>query len=406
MSPPRSRGPAAAFLAVVRSGAGAVALHPLRSATTAGCVAAIVLPWCVGQGISGGLRDEIEDAVRLGPDVHVTGTRFGRPAPIPAAAALRLRAVPGVTEVVPRVVGELRVGVRDEGAVVVGVPAGSVPGSLRVVEGRLFADGAPGEVVLGSEVAARLGAKSGDVLPPMHRNEAGERTLRVVGVFRSDGPLWQSHAILASLETAGSLFAERDAVTEFLVRCPANYREPVAAKIRAMESLGPAGAVPPIRPRASTRDDVEALLLRRALDRETLFQLPLVLAFALGVPLVLVASGVGLVERRREAGILRAVGWSQDALLLRALAESLLLALLGAAVAVLLSFAWLRLLDGAGIAPVLLPGADRVPAFRVPWRLAPETALVALAVSVAIVAAGTLPSTWRFATTPPAEAMR
>jgi ABC-type lipoprotein release transport system permease subunit len=303
-------------------------------------------------------------------------------------------------------VGELRVGARDEGAVVVGLPAASVPPALRVVEGRLFAERAAGEVVLGSEIAARLGVRPGDVLPPIGRNESGERTLRVVGVFRSDAPLWQAHAILASLETAGSLFAEGTAATEFLVRCPPGYREPVAAAIRSLESLGPPGALPPIRPRATTRDDVEALLLRRALDRETLFQLPLLLAFALGAPLVLVASGVGLVERRREAGILRAVGWSQDALLLRALVESLLLALLGAAAAVLLACAWLRLLDGAGIAPVLLPGADRIPAFRVPWRLAPETALTALAVSVAMVSAGTLFSTWRYATTPPAEAMR
>jgi len=386
-----------ALLGIARSGAGAAALHPLRSAVTVACVASIVLPWVVGTGISRGLREGIEAAVAAGPDLVVTGTRFGRPAPLPEEAADLVRAIPGVASVVPRVVGELRLGDRGESAVVVGVPASEVPATVRLVEGRLFAPGAPGEIVVGSGLAARLGIRVGAVLPPFYRNEAGERTSTVVGVFESDAPLRQAHLLLASIETARTFFAEGGASTDLLVRCPEAFREPVARRIRALET--PRLAV-------STRDDVEAALLRRALDRETLLQLPFVLAFALGIPLVLVTSGAGLVERRREAGLLRAVGWSADALLLRALVESALLAVAGASIAVLGAALWLGALDGAGIAPVLLPGADRVPGFRVPWRLGPEPALLGLAVCAVLVAAGTLHSTWRAASAPPAEAMR
>jgi ABC-type lipoprotein release transport system permease subunit len=270
----------------------------------------------------------------------------------------------------------------------------------------MFAPDAPGELVLGHELATRLGLAVGDVVPPFYRNEAGERVSRVVGIFRSDAPLWQAHTMVVSLETAWLLFAERGTVTSFLVRCSEAFREPLADRIRRLGSLSSEPGAAPLRPRVSTRDDVEALLTRRILDRETLFLLPLVVAFAVGIPLVVVTSGAGLVERRREAGLLRAIGWSPDALMLRSLAESAILAALGSAIAVLLAFLWLRVLGGAGIAPVVFPGAGRVPGFRVPWSLDAVPVLLALAVTVVLVAAGTLASTWRAATAQPAEAMR
>ena len=405
-SPGEARGAAAVFLGIARSGAGAIALHPLRSVVTIACVVALVLPYAVGTGISYGLRAELLEAVRLGPDLHVAGTRFGRPAPLPASAAGRIRAIPGVTDVVPRIVGELEIGSDNESAVVVGLPADHLPDTLRCVEGRLFAPGAVGELVVGSELAARLGLSVGDVVPPFYRNEAGERLTRVVGIFRSDAPLWQAHMLYVSLETARLLFSEREAVTALVVRCPETYREPVAEQIRRLGTLGAEGELPAVRPRVTTRDDVQALLLRRVFDRETLFLLPLILAFAVGIPIILVTSGAGLVERRREAGLLRAIGWSTDAVLLRCLVESALLAMIGGGLAVLFAFIWLRLGNGAGIAAVLFPGADRLPGFRVPWRLGAVPVLLALSISVVLVAAGSLFSTWRAAVAPSAEAMR
>ena len=148
------------------------------------------------------------------------------------------------------------------------------------------------------------------------------------------------------------------------------------------------------------------MLLRRVLDRETLFHLPFVVAFALGIGIVLVTSGAGLVERRRETGLLRAMGWSRDALLLRALVESAVLAVASASTAILLAFLWLHLLGGVGLAPILLPGAQRLPASGVPWTLTPVPALLAALVATVLVAAGTLYSTWRATSAPPAEAMR
>jgi ABC-type antimicrobial peptide transport system permease subunit len=136
------------------------------------------------------------------------------------------------------------------------------------------------------------------------------------------------------------------------------------------------------------------------------FALHFVLLCAAAIPVLVVASGAGLRERRREVGVLKMLGWGTDEVLLRGFVESLALAGAAAALSILLSALWLGPLGGRGIAAVLLPGADFVPDFGVPWRLAAGPTLVATALSAALVLVGTLPSNWRAASAEPMEAMR
>ena len=131
-----SRGSLRIVLELIRSAGASVSLHPLRSMVTVLCVVTIVLPYLVGTAVSHGLRDEIDLSVQEGPDLFVSATRFGRAAPLPGSAAEVVGAVPGVTSVVPRIVGEARIGTRMESAVVVGLPAHAVPETLECVEGR------------------------------------------------------------------------------------------------------------------------------------------------------------------------------------------------------------------------------------------------------------------------------
>ena len=131
-----------------------------------------------------------------------------------------------------------------------------------------------------------------------------------------------------------------------------------------------------------------------------------VLAFAGGIPILLVTSGFGLSERRREIGILKAIGWQTDEILLRSLVESLLLSLAGASISILLAFIWLKLFNGYWIASIFLTGVDAAPSFRVPSQMTPVPALLAFLFSFVLVMSGTLYSTWRAATAEPMEAMR
>ncbi|MCK6461151.1 MAG: ABC transporter permease, partial [Planctomycetes bacterium] len=256
-------------------------------------------------------------------------------------------------------------------------------------------------------------------LPPFYRSRSGERVSRVVGVFRADLPLWEANLVFCSFETAAHLFDQEGLATSLLVSCDPGYRDAVVATLRRIDPVPSPGtteglpAAPTqgteagtVTPVVTTRDDLAALLPRGMAHLEGIFQIHFVLAFAVGIPLLMVAAGLGLSGRRREAALLKATGWMTDEVIVQAMVESLVLALLGASTAVLVAWAWLGLLDGCGIAGIFLPGATAAPGFKVPFRVAPVPALMGFLVSFAIVSTGTLYSTWRAATAAPALALR
>jgi ABC-type lipoprotein release transport system permease subunit len=398
--------PVRKFAAIARTGLVAVLLHPLRSGATLLCLVAVLVPYVAGTGVARGLADAAETSVRAGADVYVSGLRFGRPAPVPLGMLAAVRAVPGVREAFPRIVGEVALGSERVPAVVVGVPADRVPAEARFVEGRLFAPGALNELVLGAELSRKLSLGVGARIPPFYRSRSGERVSKVVGVFRADLPLWEANLVFCSFETASHLFDQEGVATSILVRCEPGYRDAVVAALRRLDAVAPGAEAGPVTPVVTTRDDLFALLPRGMSHLEGIFQIHFVLAFAVGIPLLMVAAGLGLSGRRREAALLKATGWMTDEVLLQGMVEALVLALLGASTAVLVAWTWLDLLGARGIAGIFLPGAPAAPAFRVPFRMAPVPALLGFVVSFAIVSTGTLYSTWRAATAAPALALR
>jgi ABC-type lipoprotein release transport system permease subunit len=391
---------------ILRSGLSAVLLHPLRSAAITACVVSLLLPFIAGLAVSEGLRDEAADAARFGADLVVTGARFGRPAPLPVGAAETLRRLPGVVSVRPRIVGAIELGAAHEHAVLVGLAPEGLPPDVECVEGRLFRTGAGNELVVGSRLARRLGLSPGSRIPPFYVNRGGERVSEVVGVFRSDLPMWEANVVLASLETAQAIFDERGTATQLLVTCRDGYADAVRTAIHGLPTLSDRPDAEPLAPRVLSRADVEALLSRRASFGEGVFALHFVLLFAAAIPLLVVATGAGLRERRRETGILKMLGWGTDEVLLRAFVESLVLAAAGAALSILLAALWLGPAGARGISAVLLPGADADPAFGVPWRLAPGPVLAASALALVLVLVGTIPANWRAAAAEPMESMR
>jgi ABC-type lipoprotein release transport system permease subunit len=391
-------------LEVAATGLTALLLHPGRAVVTVCCLLAVLVPYLVGLGLSRGVRDEAEAAVRFGADLYVTGEQFGRPVPVPLIAVAEVRKLPGVTAVVPRIVGRIELGKERVGTVVVGVPLEDFPAGLECIEGRLYRGGNRHELVLGTELARRLHLKVGSLLPPFYHNHAGERVSEVVGLFRSDVSLWQARLVVTSFETAAHLFDQPGLATDLLVYVRPGYQDEVHELIHRRVALRLPGGT--ARPRVLAREDVAGLLSAGLGHREGVFTLLFVLAFAVSILVVLVTSGFGLSERRREVGILKATGWQTDELLLRSLVESFLIALGGACLAVVLAFVWLRGLNGYWIAGVFLAGVERAPAFPVPFRLTPTPSLVALLIAFVVVSTGTLYSTWRAATAPPREAMR
>jgi ABC-type lipoprotein release transport system permease subunit len=120
----------------------------------------------------------------------------------------------------------------------------------------------------------------------------------------------------------------------------------------------------------------------------------------------MVTSGLGLAPRRREIGILKAVGWQTDEIMLRSIVECAMLSLAAASISILLAFGWLKALNGVWIASIFLSGVSVVPAIEVPYDFAPVAAMLAYGVALVLALAGTLFASWRAATATPIEAMR
>ncbi|HKB37487.1 MAG TPA: FtsX-like permease family protein, partial [Gemmataceae bacterium] len=311
--------------------------------------------------------------------------------------------VPGVDSVVPRIVGRIELGKERLSAILVGVPLEDFPPELECVEGHLRIQPGRNQLVVGTELAERLNLRVGSLLPPFYRNRRGERVSEVVGIFRSEVSLWQARLIVTSLATAAHIFDQPGLATDLLVRCRPSYQGQVHRALLRLQ-LGEAEDL--IRPRVVAREDVAALLDEGPRHREGVFTLLFVVTFAVSILVVLVTSGLGLAERRREIGILKATGWQTDHLLLRSVVENTLLSITGAALAIVLAFIWLEWLNGFGIAGVFLAGVYAAPGFRVPYSLTPVPVLVAFLVALVVVLSGSLYSTWRAAKAPPREAMR
>jgi ABC-type lipoprotein release transport system permease subunit len=422
------------LLEVALTGLVAVRLHPLRSLVSFIAVVAVLLPYLVGLGLARGLEAEAETSARLGADLYVKGTQFGRPVPLPREAVEAVRKLDGVTAVVPRIVGEVVLGKEQVHAVLVGLPREHFPEWADIVEGNLpsrVSRPGPHQLVLGRALARRLGLKVGSPYPPFYHNDRlGDRNSVVVGIFAADAPLWQANLILTTFDDAAAIFDQPGLATDLLVWCRSGYQGPVSRAITRDLVFAPPGEREPVRPpvlallrsllqllglraergtvrtQVTAREDLLVLLPRGVLHNEGVFTVHFLLAFVVGILVLLVTSGVGLAERRREVGILKATGWQTDEVLLRHLAESFALSLASACTALLLAWAWLRLFNGYGVAALFLPGVGTSPDFAVPFRLAPIPVLLAFVLSFVIVLSGTLYSAWRAATVPPREAMR
>jgi hypothetical protein len=394
------------ILGLARTGVSSVLLHPLRSAATVACTVAALAPWLAGAGVARGLLDQADLSLRLGADLYLSGQRFGRPAPVPLGVADAVRSIPGVRDVTARIVGEIPLGRERVLAVVVGLPRERLPAEARCVRGRLFEGGASREVVVGAELARRLALEPGSRIPPFYRNAAGERIVKVSGVFESGLPIWESNLLFCSFETASEIFDQSGLATEILVECEPGYRRAVEEELLRSPDLPGRDGGGALSLSVRSRADLEALLPAALRHMEGVFNLHFLLAFAVGIPLLMVVSGVGLAERRAEAALLKAMGWTTDQVMFRAFVESLLLSLLGASVAILVAWGWLDLLHGRGVAGIFLPGAEAAPAFPVPFRLRGANALAAFTLSLSVVGVGSLAATWRASAAPPALALR
>jgi len=226
-----------------------------------------------------------------------------------------LAALPGVAGVDPLIVRPMNVTVGDtqQGTHLVGYDVnGGAGGPPKVTKGR--SPPGPGEVIVDEAFADKAGAGIGDAL------ETGGQRLEIVGVS-SGGNLIFSQTTFVSLETARSALSMDGLATFFLIHTDEGA-DPEQVSADVMAAVPIVGAFPSDVFAAATRDRIMKNLI------PILFVI-LLLAFVVGVAITALTIYNATVEKAREYGILKAIGFTNGYLFRLVLEQSLAVGILG-----------------------------------------------------------------------------
>ena len=255
-------------------------------------------------------------------------------------------------------------------------PRGALIRGLRIVEGEALTTNR--QVLLGRVAAENLDKGVGQTIQLLNSR------YKIVGIYESGVPFQDGGGVIA-LRDAQALFGQPRTVSFVGVRLE-DPRQ-AEAKIAEIEARFP------------------TLSLSKASEfAEDLSDMQLMEASTWGIAfLALVVGGLGMMntmvmsvmERTREIGVLRAIGWRKRRVLAMIVRESLALSLLGSGAGVMLGI-------GLGLA------LNAVPFIEGFLRLRYSVRLFAQAFGTAIIlgAVGGVYPAWRASRLPPVEALR
>lgn len=356
------------------------------------CLVAILSPFITAIAISEGVWSDALVSVERGGDLYITFDAFGKNAPIPAQYLEEIKDIYGVTRAVPRVIG--RGFLQNKLAVVVGINKEDASDFFYSINGGLFSDGKD-EVVVGQGLAEYFKLNIGDRFSMKVQKR---KVFNVVGIFSAKSSIWSSNLILMSIENACGLFNAKGMLTDIQLFTLPGHNSEVAGDIYEILKDKPY--------RLQDKQTVMTYFNKGFALKGGTFTALYLIAFALGIPAVLVASGLGLTERRREVGILKSTGWQTTEILELVTFEQLLISLIGALLALLLSFLWMKVFNGAVISQFFIAEISILPKFAVPAKFFPLPTVMAFLLSFIITMVGCFYTTWRAATVSPVDAMR
>jgi lipoprotein-releasing system permease protein len=286
-------------------------------------VAALIVAFA----LSNGFRDEMKDKILQGT-AHLSVVRAdGRPIENHAELAGRLREVDGVVSASATTYdGAIARGSKGSGYAVLRGIENDQP-SRWLNEGSfapLFAPAEIPNVVVGVDLAARIGVSVGDVFQVMPANEQVTRRLRVAGTFRSG--LFEYDSTWIYVAFAGDNHAA--SVMSVQVSDADNVKQ-VGASVSKV--LGSGYTL--IDWQQANQPLFSALALER---RMGLFIIGLIIAIAtLNITTMLILV---VVERRRDIAILRALGATRAGVMLVFIIEGAVAGAIGAITGVVLGF--------------------------------------------------------------------
>ncbi len=361
-----------------------------RSGVVLLCLLGVLLPFITAMAVAQGVRYQSLFSVNGGADLYITREQYGRNGPVSLEIIQKVASLPGVTRVVPRIVGRAYLG--EELVVVVGID------DTRLLPGSNFAAPGSGEALIGQTLARRLGLSEGS---EFHFGLFPALPFSVIQLLAPTLSLWSASMIVINFHDAEQLFKRPGYASELLVYCRPGTADGIAERLSSVGK--PWEMLPPLR--IQTKKIVQHYVGRGFDIQSGVFTMLYVTAFGLAIPALLILSGFGRGVRRREIGILKATGWQTLDVLEITFIENFFLALTGSALAVFLSIIWLKAGNGIGIAPLFISGSGWIPDFPVPARFLPMPALFSFLFGLSLTMVGTLIPTWRAAVTPPLTTM-
>jgi hypothetical protein len=384
--------------------AGNLVRYRTRTIVVVVCLVAICGPYVTGIAISEGIRADAKLAVQEGADLYLTLDQFGRNGPVPMKYLDPLRRSRHILKVVPRIVGRARAVIaipttglaESELVVILGLEPGQTP---EPAGGSLPATMRGGEVMIGSALAEQVGLQPGQQITLEVADVT--RSFRVSAIFPRDATIWSAQLVCMTIDDAASLFALPGYASDLLIYCRPGPGNIQAVRQVVLETLGD------IPYRLQTKnEEVAAYVDKGFRHQQGVFTAMFLVAMAIGIPALLVASGLGFSDRRREIGICKAVGWQTTDVLLMVMFEQVLLSLIASCLAVLVSYVWLRWFNGILVAQFFISEVGQIARFRVPARFTPGVPVLALLVCLVITLVGSLATAWRLAAHPSAECLR
>jgi len=336
-----------------------------------------------------GMRHQVETTLNeiLGAGIIVSSSGGG--VDIPEYVQSFILQVPGVNECVPVITTMMKMG--EEPILTVGIDPDQALKLYHVTleEGEIPEKEEGDAVVFGVSTASRFGIKVNDTVTLSPTSGGKSKTFKVVGLLRSVGAGEMDIGCFMSLESAQDLLGKGGYVSAFLVR----LQDPQLGEEveQALKQMFPKAEI--------TRQEE----LMRQIDR--------IMNIINGVLLALAAislgvGGLGILntvmmsvhERRREIGMLKAVGAERWHVLLLFLSEALIISLIGGGIGCGLGLAGVYLIQWF----VSTLGLK----LTIPLLISPSVLATAILIAAGIgVIAGLYPS-WQAANVPPVEALR
>ncbi len=235
-------------------------------------------------------------------------------------------------------------------------PGGAQLDELEIVSGRSIRPEDSRAIMLGVTLAENLHKDVGDTVT-MQRE-----SFDVVGVYRSFD-LFENGGAVMPLATLQDLMARPRSVTGFTVELePTKDKEALAAAVRRrIEALADDQGKPYGITAQPTRDYVNGTIYIRMANG--MAWITSGIALIIGSISILNTMIMAVMERTREIGILRAVGWMRTRVLGMVLGEAMLLSLTGAAAGIGVAMLVVRWLAGVpqtsgfvsgGLSPVVI----------------------------------------------------